>query len=277
MAASRHTAAGDPASSAGNPSSRPRRLFGFPAVRRSAVAPEPLRKSAHAAGTMVPFGSAHSEGQAAAAAAAEAKAVSADVALEMDLLLSELESEVQTRYRADTLAHLDAHLRRHAAGGVTLARRPHSAAHTRRRKRPAAALLIPDDALRLAAEAAGIPEVAFAAPRLGLPGLALTHPLRRPFVRLKLHRAFEAVALLAVLANCVVLALHDPKEPHDSARATALDDANKAFTIIFLVEILLSVAAAGGTAYIKDPSHWIDLVVVGTGVHQPDLAACSCV
>lgn len=167
--------------------------------------------------------------------------------------------------RPDALAHASRSSHRKSArtaASATSARRSHATAARRRR---ASAHLSPDEAYRAAALDHGLPEVAFSAPWLGARGLGLLHPLRCPFVRLRTHWAFETAALLAVLANCVLLCLYRPRDPTDSPRSRALDTGSRAFTLVFLAEILLTLPATGLRAYVRDPSNCLDIAVVATG------------
>lgn len=84
-----------------------------------------------------------------------------------------------------------------------------------------------------------------------------------------IHPWFERAIIIAIVLNCIILAINDPLDPERvSTRNRIIDESELYFTIIFTIELLLKVVAMGffgKNSYLADRWNWIDFIVVVTG------------
>eukprot|EP00469_Lotharella_globosa_P014943 CAMPEP_0167825656 /NCGR_PEP_ID=MMETSP0112_2-20121227/9509_1 /TAXON_ID=91324 /ORGANISM="Lotharella globosa, Strain CCCM811" /LENGTH=460 /DNA_ID=CAMNT_0007727831 /DNA_START=316 /DNA_END=1696 /DNA_ORIENTATION=+ len=95
-------------------------------------------------------------------------------------------------------------------------------------------------------------------------GMSINSPLRRFCINVIETRTFETAVLLAILSNCVVIALESNSEPGMNGWHGYCQTA---FTLLFTVELLLKSAAMGFAmngrhSYIRDPWNVIDFLAV---------------
>ncbi|KNC46856.1 egg laying defective protein 19 [Thecamonas trahens ATCC 50062] len=97
----------------------------------------------------------------------------------------------------------------------------------------------------------------------------LESPIRRMAIALVDSPWFDRFILLAIVVNCVFLALWNPFDPPNSQRNVVLDIAEYVFTAIFTAELMLKALAMGffmhKHAYLRDPWNWLDFGVVCLG------------
>lgn len=94
--------------------------------------------------------------------------------------------------------------------------------------------------------------------------------IRRAAWRLIKWKWFDRVVTCAILLNCVFLAMYDPLSPEGSSWNVMLDMAEIFFTVAFAVEFVAQVVARnfiiGPGAYMHNPWHVLDFVIVVTGL-----------
>ena len=84
---------------------------------------------------------------------------------------------------------------------------------------------------------------------------------------------FEALVILAIVVNSVFLAMYNPlaKTESEVALNALIDDAGKAFTLLFTVEMFIKIVSQGffffgERTYLRESGwNWLDFVVVVTG------------
>jgi hypothetical protein len=101
-----------------------------------------------------------------------------------------------------------------------------------------------------------------------------TNGMRRKAVAAATHPVFDALSLLVIVANCVLLALYDPLDG-EGGNNRLLASLEPVFQFLFTVELLVKCLAlgvwgkgqrtGGRVGYLADPWHWLDAGVIISG------------
>jgi len=95
--------------------------------------------------------------------------------------------------------------------------------------------------------------------------------VRAPLQSLTRHELFDGVVLLAILVNCVCLAMYDPLNEDDAT----LEGIQYGLLILFTAEMGLKLAADGVVGYLENPWNLLDGLVVAAGWMETALSAVS--
>ena len=88
------------------------------------------------------------------------------------------------------------------------------------------------------------------------------HPLRLFCISVVETATLERSVLVAILSNCLFLAVQGPPGHFGFLASEAADKVELGFTLFFTVELVLKMVALGGRAYMSDTWNGLDLVVV---------------
>ena len=176
------------------------------------------------------------------------------------------------------------------AGGFSMQRRVSSSltGDTDTGGLSAGACAVPDEALpaqlseaELRAQALGVPATILAF--LGCGGWSIMHAGRYAVACAVQTRRFEHLGVAVILANCVFLALDDPRMPPESSWQRMLARVDLGFTVAFTAESALKQAAVGPRAYLSKSWSYLDLAVIAfgwtslfPGVDNSGLSALRC-
>ena len=98
-------------------------------------------------------------------------------------------------------------------------------------------------------------------------GISKENPLRKFCVFTVQLRVFKATILLAILVNCVLLGLYDPRPAAHIGSSSdelnvAISNAEKGLLVVYTVEFLLRLVAHGFWEYFGRIQNWLDFGIV---------------
>ncbi|XP_036357316.1 muscle calcium channel subunit alpha-1-like isoform X3 [Octopus sinensis] len=101
--------------------------------------------------------------------------------------------------------------------------------------------------------------------------LTLKNPLRKVCIRIVEWKAFEALILMTIFANCVALAIYTPYPESDTNEINmALENVEYVFLVIFTLECAMKIIAYGFVlhpgAYLRNGWNILDFIIVVIGV-----------
>jgi hypothetical protein len=97
-------------------------------------------------------------------------------------------------------------------------------------------------------------------------GMSTSHPVRRLFIAMTVHPAFDVFMTIAVGVSIVSMMFERPTLPNDSMIMFYLKASDVLLTIIFGSEVLLKIVTYGTATYWKSHSNKIDVLIVITSI-----------
>lgn len=110
--------------------------------------------------------------------------------------------------------------------------------------------------------------------------LTLKNPLRKLCIRIVEWKAFEALILVTIFANCVALAVYTPYPESDTNEINmALENVEYVFLVIFTLECAMKIIAYGfvlhAGAYLRNGWNILDFIIVVIGVISTVLSSLN--